>query len=136
MLGLDYSSSDDETGTDVAEGVGKDVAVDERCAAPAVKSATPTEALPSAAAMFSNDAETVGLELSSRGVAGATSMVGTKRAAPTPVLNTRPVQQKYSKSFVRINTLLPPQLKGRANKPTQDLEGIGIQTKKKTPTRK
>lgn len=136
MLGLDYSSSDDDADTDVAEGVGKGVAEEDQSAVPAVKSVKPTGGLPSAAAMFSNEAETVERELSStRAVAGPPTTIGTKRTAPTPALNPRPAQQKYSKSLGKINTLLPPQLKGRANKPTQDLEAFGIRTKKKAPVR-
>ncbi len=52
MLGLDYSSSDDDADTDVAEGVGKGVAEEDQSAVPAVKSVKPTGGLPSAAAMF------------------------------------------------------------------------------------
>ena len=47
-------------------------------------------------------------------------LAGTKRAASKPIFNPRQTQQKVFQATKKVNTLLPPQLRGRANEPTQD----------------
>lgn len=125
MLGLDYSSSDDdeEVREDESEGEnrkGKSTASPVKIEA---KNEAPkaTISLPSASAAFA-------------GGGGAKESTGMKRPAPAPLMNPRQGQHKNPNSIGKVNTLLPPQLRGRSNVVTQDLEALGF--RKKTPTKK
>jgi len=125
MLGLDYSSSED----DADEERERDNAQARRDETPSTVTARPSETpsvarpkIPSAADAFA----------AASGGASPARGAGTKRPAPTPLLNPRQGHQKDPKSIGKVNTLLPPQLRGRANVSTQDLEALGIRTKKPT----
>lgn len=133
MLGLNYSSSDDEGEREDAgresEGQERDYRAVSGTRSPVKEPAERT--LPSAANIFS------------RTESGPTTHVGTvqplsgtKRPASKPIFNPRQSQQKVSQATKKFNTLLPPQLRGRANEPTQDLEALGIRRKPKQTQQK
>ncbi len=147
MLGLDgYGSSDDEGGDARVEPTGPtsvDTASDpgtQNHGAHAELGTVPTprvSALPSAAALFGAKVGGVG-SISVAQVAASSfggSVLGTKRSASGsfPISGTA---QKSNRSDARAlpggkprNTLLPPQLRGRSNSATQDLEGMGLRRK-------
>lgn len=129
MLGLDYASSDDEAVEDRErenERAGReDETASTVTARPSEVSSVARQKLPSAADALAGTS----------GGASLTQVAGTKRPAPTPLLNPRQGHQKDPKSIGKVNTLLPPQLRGRANVATQDLEALGIRTKKPTRDR-
>ena len=94
-------------------------------------------ALPSAAALFdAKEKGTGGVSIPSPGVPGVGgSILGSKRSASGsfPISG---VAQKSNRSETRAvpggkprSSLLPPQLRGRANNATQDLEGMGLKRK-------
>ena len=93
--------------------------------------------LPSAAALFdAKEKSTGGVSIPSPGVPGVGgSILGSKRSASGsfPISG---VAQKSNRSETRAvpggkprGSLLPPQLRGRANNATQDLEGMGLKRK-------
>ena len=126
MLGLNYSSSDDE---EEREDPGRESEAQERDNRAVSGARSPVQerterTLPSATNIFS------------RTESGPTTCIGTmqplagtKRAASKPIFNPRQTQQKVFQATKKVNTLLPPQLRGRANEPTQDLEALGIRRK-------
>ncbi len=93
--------------------------------------------LPSAAALFdAKEKGTGSVSMPSSGVSGVGgSILGSKRSASGsfPISG---VAQKSNRSKTRAvpggkprSSLLPPQLRGRANNATQDLEGMGLKKK-------
>ena len=132
-LGLDYSSSEENErdAPEAVENTGR-TAEEERpstTAAPKVESAINSLQLPSASALFAGDASTVAA-FAKEAAAPAAQRPSGKRPAPTPILNPRQGRQSHPTSVGKVNTLLPPQLRGRANHATQDLEGLGLREPK------
>ena len=93
--------------------------------------------LPSAAALFDAREKGTGrVSMSSPSVPGVGgSILGGKRSA-SGSFPTSGVAQKSSRSETRAvpggkprSSLMPPQLRGRANNATQDLEGMGLKRK-------
>ena len=127
MLGLNYYSSSDEE--EEREDPGRESEAQERDNRAVSGARSPVQerterTLPSATNIFS------------RTESGPTTCIGTmqplagtKRAASKPIFNPRQTQQKVFQATKKVNTLLPPQLRGRANEPTQDLEALGIRRK-------
>jgi hypothetical protein len=132
-LGLDYSSSeeDERDAPEAVENTGR-TAKEERPSttlAPKVASVVNSMYLPSASALFAGDASTVAA-FAKEAAAPAAQRPSGKRPAPTPILNPRQGRQSHPTSVGKVNTLLPPQLRGRANHATQDLEGLGLREPK------
>ena len=98
--------------------------------------------LPSASTLLETLAKGVGSAgMQPRGPAGGVQAVGTKRPASGsfPISDVahksgRGGQHKHV-SARPVNTLLPPQLRGRSNNTTQDLEGMGLKSKKPSAPR-
>jgi len=136
MLGLDYSSSEEEEEERKQEESVRQLPVEvpdkthastSNASVEDEKKRTP--ALPSAADIFASGCSD---GLARKGSVSATNpslvLSGSKRPAPSPILNPRQGQQKNPSSIGKHNSLLPPQLRGRANTPTTDLEGLGLRT--------
>jgi len=98
--------------------------------------------LPSASTLLETSAKGVGSAgMQPRGPTGGVQAVGTKRPASGsfPISDVahksgRGGQHKHV-SARPVNTLLPPQLRGRSNNTTQDLEGMGLKSKKPSAPR-
>ena len=131
-LGLDYSSSEDEGDAPEDDESTKRVVEEERpstLVAPETEHPGSSFTLPSASALFAGDASSVAAY--AKGTAEPSAQrPSSKRPAPTPILNPRPAQKMNIKPVGKLNTLLPPQLRGRANHATQDLEGLGLREPK------
>jgi hypothetical protein len=137
MLGLDYSSSseEEEEEREQEESVHQlQVEVPDKMHASTSNDSVEDEkksklVLPSAADMFAGGCAD-GLARKGSVSVSATKpspvLSGSKRPAPSPILNPRQGQQKNPSSIGKHNSLLPPQLRGRANTPTTDLEGLGL----------
>ena len=136
MLGLDYSSSEEEEEEEQRkqeESVHQlQVEVPDKTHASTSNASVEDEkksklVLPSAADVFAGGCSD---GLARKGSVSATKpspvLSGSKRPPPSPILNPRQGQQKNPSSIGKHNSLLPPQLRGRANTPTTDLEGLGL----------
>jgi len=124
-LGLDYSSSDDDR-DEPSEATNARQTIEDKPSTTTMGTHSETSVpvlsgfvLPTAAAMFDG------------GDAAVTTRPSVKRLAPTPAVNPRLGRQVHPASIgKKVNTLLPPQLRGRANQATQDLEGLGLREPK------
>ena len=103
---------------------------EEEAGAPSTSAAATHSRLPSAAAMLESSGKGVGSAGSSFSQVGTGA--GTKRPAsgsfPIPDVKSksgRSGQQTHAHAKT-TSTLLPPQLRGRSNNATQDLEGMGL----------
>ncbi|DBA94042.1 hypothetical protein WJX77_004960 [Trebouxia sp. C0004] len=136
MMGLVDYSSDDEV-SDASDrsrknqqpkGTSPDVATAAPAhLAPAIQSATPAAVLPDAASLFSSNVDSSVPWAASRqskrvNTAGHFQLAKSAKTAASSFPSTQQQQQKRAASGL----LLPPQLHGRSNASTEDMERLGF----------